>query len=203
MPPPTLPGMVVGTPAYMSPEQARGRTVDKRADIWAFGVVLYEMITGRRLFDGTNTTDVLAAVVRQEIDWRLLPGTVPMVVRHLLQRCLGRDPRDRLRDIGEARILLQQQTGSGDVPARASAPLGPRMVWPLVAGVAGLALGALAGTSLGGRKAAPVEPLRFTIPALAAMPVPRPTLSPVLAVSPDRSPTAWRPRMIRASSIAI
>jgi hypothetical protein len=102
----TAAGIIVGTAAYMSPEQARGKPVDRRADIWAFGVLLYEMLSGRRLFDGETVTDVLAAVVRQEIAWDALPGETPASVRRLLVRCLDRDPRLRLQDIGEARIAL-------------------------------------------------------------------------------------------------
>jgi hypothetical protein len=102
----TAAGLILGTAAYMSPEQARGKAVDRRADIWAFGVVLYEMLTGRRLFEGETVTDVLAAVVRQEIGWDALPAATPANVRRLLLRCLDRDPRQRLRDIGEGRVAL-------------------------------------------------------------------------------------------------
>ncbi len=102
----TRAGVVLGTAAYMSPEQARGKAVDKRADIWAFGVVLYEMLTGRRAFEGEEITDVLASVLRQEIDWTALPADVPERLRWLLERCLDRDSRRRLRDIGEARLAL-------------------------------------------------------------------------------------------------
>jgi serine/threonine protein kinase/dipeptidyl aminopeptidase/acylaminoacyl peptidase len=105
----TAAGVLLGTAAYMSPEQARGKPVDKRADIWAFGCVLYEMLTGRRAFDGDTVTDVLAAVVRTEPDWSLLPG-LPVRVRRTLERCLVREPKDRLRDIGEARIALGTTT---------------------------------------------------------------------------------------------
>ena len=90
----------------MSPEQARGRAVDKRADIWAFGVVLFEMLTGKRLFDGETVSDVLAAVLTREVDWTALPPDTPAGVRRLLRRCLDRDPRTRLRDIGEARVAV-------------------------------------------------------------------------------------------------
>ncbi|MFI4945804.1 MAG: serine/threonine-protein kinase, partial [Burkholderiales bacterium] len=95
-------GVILGTAAYMSPEQARGRPVDKRADIWSFGVVLYEMLTGERLFTGETVTDVLAAVVRQEISWDALPPATPEALRQLVRRCLERDAARRLRDIGEA-----------------------------------------------------------------------------------------------------
>src|SRR4030095_802762 len=101
----TREGLIVGTAAYMSPEQARGRPVDKRADIWAFGCVLWEMLTGRRPFDGETVTDVLAVVLTREPDFGLLPPTTPQSARRLLKRCLDKDPRTRLRDIGEARII--------------------------------------------------------------------------------------------------
>ena len=100
----TAAGLILGTAAYMAPEQARGRTVDKRADIWAFGVVLWEMLTGRRLFHGETLTDTLAAVLTREIDWSLLPGSTPPALVDLLRRCLERDPKKRLRDIGDVRL---------------------------------------------------------------------------------------------------
>jgi serine/threonine protein kinase len=99
-------GMILGTAAYMSPEQARGKTVDKRADIWAFGCVLYEMLAGRATFARDTLTDTLAAIVEREPDWRALPHITPNGVRRLLQRCLDKDPRQRLRDIGDARADL-------------------------------------------------------------------------------------------------
>src|SRR5512135_229408 len=109
----TQAGVVIGTAAYMSPEQARGKAVDKRADIWAFGVVLWEMLTGRRLFEGETVTDVLASVVKEPIRWEALPAATPASLRHLLRRCLDRDPRTRLRDIGEARVTLDRVRGGG------------------------------------------------------------------------------------------
>jgi Tol biopolymer transport system component len=102
----TREGVIAGTAPYMSPEQARGKTVDKRADIWAFGCVLYEVLTGRRAFAGDTTTDVLAAVVHRDPDWKLLPRTTPDNIRRLLIRCLEKDPTRRLRDIGEARVEI-------------------------------------------------------------------------------------------------
>jgi serine/threonine-protein kinase len=103
----TQAGMVMGTASYMSPEQARGKPVDKRTDVWAFGVVLYEMLTGKRLFDGETVSDVLASVLRSELDWTAIPATTPLPARRLLERCLERDPKRRLRDIGEARLALE------------------------------------------------------------------------------------------------
>ena len=99
-------GTILGTAAYMSPEQARGRTVDKRADVWAFGAVLYEMLSGQRAFKGDDIADTLAAVLRQDVDATVLPSSTPASVRRLIARCLERDVRQRLRDIGEARIVL-------------------------------------------------------------------------------------------------
>jgi eukaryotic-like serine/threonine-protein kinase len=103
---PTRIGTVVGTAAYMSPEQARGLAVDKRTDIWAFGCVLYEMLAGRQPFTGDTSSDVMAHVLEREPDWSALPATTPEGLKRLLRRCLQKDPRNRLRDIGEARFQL-------------------------------------------------------------------------------------------------
>ena len=106
-------GMILGTAAYMSPEQARGKTVDKRADIWAFGAVLYEMLTGVRPFIGEDTTDVIAAVVKTTPDWSALPDDVPRPVVTLIQRCLEKDRKARVGDIAVARFLLGDSTALG------------------------------------------------------------------------------------------
>jgi len=100
-------GMILGTAAYMSPEQAKGRAADKRSDVWAFGVVLYEMLTGKRAFDGEDVGDTLAAVLRGQPDLVSLPATTPLAIRRLLRRCLQKDSSDRLRDIGDARIEIR------------------------------------------------------------------------------------------------
>ena len=99
-------GMILGTAAYMAPEQARGKPVDKRADIWAFGCVLYEMLTGRRAFDGDDVTMVMASIVKSEPDWNALPAETPDAVRTVLRGCLQKDPRRRIRDIGDVRLAL-------------------------------------------------------------------------------------------------
>jgi eukaryotic-like serine/threonine-protein kinase len=104
----TREGMILGTPAYMSPEQARGQAVDKRTDIWAFGCVLYEMLTGRTAFAGQTISDTIAAILEREANWAVLPGSTPMRVRDLLQRCLRKDPRGRLHDIADARIEIEE-----------------------------------------------------------------------------------------------
>ena len=114
-------GVILGTAAYMAPEQAKGAAVDRRADIWAFGAVLWEMLTGRRAFAGETTSETLAAVLRDEVDWRSLPAATPPDLTRLLRRCLERDPKRRLRDIGEARLELERLAGSGS-PRDATAP---------------------------------------------------------------------------------
>ena len=106
----TQSGALIGTPAYMSPEQVRGRPVDRRTDIWAFGCVLFELLTGRRLFDGDSIADVLAAIVEREPDLSRLPSNTPPSLRALLSRCVDKDPRTRLQAIGEARIALDRRT---------------------------------------------------------------------------------------------
>ncbi len=113
-------GIVVGTPAYMSPEQARGKPVDRRADIWAFGCVLYEMLTGRAAFAAATVTDTLAAVLDREPDWSVLPDKTPPAIRRLLRRCLEKDPKLRLHDMGDAGLDLQDALTS---PSAHEAPL--------------------------------------------------------------------------------
>ena len=103
----TAVGMILGTAAYMSPEQAAAQPVDRRCDIWSFGVVLFEMLSGKRLFQGETVSHTLADVLRANLDWSLLPDDLPRPVRRLLERCLDRDPKRRLRDIGEARVVLR------------------------------------------------------------------------------------------------
>ena len=109
----TRAGMILGTAAYMSPEQARGKPVDKRADIWAFGVVLYEMLTGRRAFDGETISDVLAKVIEREPDWTALPASTPPGLRELLRRCARKDAKTRLQAIGDARVQIEELIISG------------------------------------------------------------------------------------------
>jgi eukaryotic-like serine/threonine-protein kinase len=113
-------GVIMGTAAYMSPEQARGKAVDKRADIWAFGCVLYEMLTGRRPFGGETVTDVLAAIVRSEPDWTALPPRIPVRLGLLLRRCLQKEPRQRLHDMGDARLEIDDAMRAAPEPATAA-----------------------------------------------------------------------------------
>jgi hypothetical protein len=107
---PSETGIILGTTAYMSPEQAKGKAVDRRADIWSFGVVLFEMLSGRQIFTGETTTEILAAVMRAEPDWTILPTALPPHIRELLIRCLVKDDKHRLRDIGDARLDLENAT---------------------------------------------------------------------------------------------
>jgi Tol biopolymer transport system component/predicted Ser/Thr protein kinase len=106
-------GMILGTAAYMAPEQAKGRSVDRRADVWAFGVVLFEMLSGRRAFEGDDVSDVLASVLKSDPDWSVLPADVPAPVRRFLRRCFEKDPKKRLRDIGEGMLQLEEGLAAG------------------------------------------------------------------------------------------
>ena len=133
-------GMVLGTPTYMSPEQARGKPVDRRTDLWAFGCVLYECLTGRRAFRAATMTDLLAAIVGTEPDWSRLPP-VPARVRELLQRCLEKDARMRLRDAGEARVQLQLAASGDDGAGDGSSAPARRGAGPWLLGALALVVG--------------------------------------------------------------
>lgn len=123
----TQAGIILGTAAYMSPEQAKGKPVDRRTDIWAFGCVLYEMLTGKMAFSGETVTDTLASVIRAEPDWSALPANTPTHTRVLLQRCLQKDARQRLRDIGDARIAIDEVlSGAAAGDGQSFAARGPR-----------------------------------------------------------------------------
>ena len=154
----TVRGMILGTAAYMAPEQAKGKTVDKRADVWAFGCVLYEMLTGRRAFAADDVADTLAAVLTRDLDLKALPAGIPANVRWLIRRCLERDPNRRLHDMADARLLLDDEAPGAretkvDVPAR-----GPRPFIPALAALSGLIVGASVMMWLG-RTPSPTQPL--------------------------------------------
>jgi eukaryotic-like serine/threonine-protein kinase len=159
----TAAGVILGTAAYMSPEQARGREADKRADVWAFGVVFFEMLTGARLFQGETISDTLAAVLRQDIPWSTLPPGTPGEITRLLRRCLERDRKNRLHDIADARIVLEEvvRGGGKEEPIVVTSPPGPAgMSRSLIFGagaIAALALGVVLG--------------RWTAPAPATAPI--------------------------------
>ena len=190
----TAAGIVVGTAAYMSPEQARGKSVDKRADIWAWGCLLYEMLTGRRAFEGETVSDTLASVLRAEIDWAALPDETPASVRRVLKRCLDRDVRTRFHDIADARIEMEEKDAAA--PARSASP-SPSRSQPTSArwrGAALFAAGAVlaAGLILLARRPAPrPEPVRrFALSGLNLL-VDR---GQSLALSPDGNTLVFRGR---------
>jgi serine/threonine protein kinase/tetratricopeptide (TPR) repeat protein len=168
---PTLPadnvtaqGIVMGTVAYMSPEQARGRLVDKRTDIWAFGCVLFEMLTGRPAFGGETVTDSLASIVTRDPDWERLPPETPEPIRALLDRCLQKDAAQRLRDIGDARIEIQavQTEASGSAPRSAFLKKRRRrMPWRALIAAAGIVTAVAAGVAFWNR---PAKPIPASIP---------------------------------------
>lgn len=141
----TEPGVILGTAAYMSPEQAKGRLADKRTDIWAYGCILFECLAGDRAFQGATVTETIAAILRGEPRWDSLPADTPANIRAVLRRCLQKDPRERLRDIGDARIEMKEEAG---LPAAPVPALTPRQIRPGVfaaACVAVLLLGVLIG----------------------------------------------------------
>ena len=160
----TMAGAILGTAAYMSPEQARGKQVDRRADIWSFGCVLYECLTGRAVFAGETVSDMVAQILKSEPDWRVLPPATPANVRRLLRLCLQKDPRERLRDIGDARLEL----GAADAaPVDATAPARRGAWWPAAAAglAAGIAITAVAWPALHpGAPAPAVREASVTLP---------------------------------------
>jgi serine/threonine protein kinase len=182
-------GMILGTAAYMSPEQAKGKAVDKRADIWAFGGVLYEMLSGRRAFDGEDVSTTMAAVLMKDPDWSALPASTPAALRKLIHRCLDRDPKLRLRDIGEARILLNDADALNDRPGTATgAPQSsraPLLPW-IVAGIAGLAAVGLAVRQFSAGDSGPDAAISFNVaPPPNVRPMSNGTDGHGGAISPD------------------
>jgi Tol biopolymer transport system component len=141
----TQAGMILGTAAYMAPEQARGRAVDRRADIWAFGVVLYEMLAGRRAFEGDDISITLASVLKEDVQWSALPADLPESIRRLLRRCLEKDPKRRLSAIGDARLELDDAASPPEVrpAAAASAGIGRRERWLWAAATGLVAIAAI------------------------------------------------------------
>ena len=217
-------GVLIGTAAYMSPEQARGRQADKRSDVWAFGAVLYEMLSGQLAFKGDDVFDTLSAVADRDIDWTTLPAATPPTVRRLLGRCLDRDPRHRLRDIGEARIVLEDPAPAtldrrSDVsadgrffpaPAR---PSGSRWRHAVLVALAAIVAGAAAFLTWQFKPSPPLHVARLSFPIPEEQ-----TLSSgarrVIAISPDgkqmvyaaapaglylRSLSASEPKLIRGT----
>src|SRR5262245_14107544 len=188
----TMAGVILGTAAYMSPEQAKGRPADKRSDIWAFGCVLFEMLTGKRPFDGDDVSDTLAAVLRAEPDWNALPAATPRAVRTLLRRCLEKDRKRRLADAADARLELEDALPEQPVPQSTvitKALLAPRAIPVVIAIVLASALTSAVWWGLRPTTEAPVV-TRFMIPLaddeiLASYPF------RAVAISPDGRQIVW------------
>jgi serine/threonine-protein kinase len=192
----TQAGIILGTAAYMSPEQARGRAVDKRSDVWSFGCVVYEMLAGRHTFNGDDISMTLATVLKGEPDWRALPEAVSPSLRQMLHRCLVKDPKDRLRDIGEARIVLAStgaRAGEEPHPTRVPTPSSPRrLAWPVAVIAAAIAF-AVVGAWIGRGFVSPAPPsivarIPIRLPADLFMTSPNRRR---IAVSPDGSRIAF------------
>ncbi len=182
----TMHGMILGTAAYMSPEQARGKAVDKRTDIWAFGCVLYELFVGRQAFEGEDVTDILAAVVRAEPDWQALPAATPLQIRSLLRRCLQKDKTLRLRDAGDARIEIQEALaapGAGvtttTLPAKGWRQV---LLWSIASSVAVAVISTIVVWNLKPSPPRPVTRTVITLPPGDRLAGPD---EPTIALSPD------------------
>jgi serine/threonine-protein kinase len=190
-------GTVIGTAAYMSPEQAKGRSVDQRADVWAFGAVVYEMLTGTRAFAGDDMSDTLVSVLRDDPDWTTLPADIPSSVRQTLRICLQKDPRKRVRDMSAVRLAL---AGAFDSPSPAIPIAGPATIpvararWPIVLpwAIGMFIVGGLAAAgimrSISRPFPAPVERFVITTPADA----PPARVVPAVAMSRDGSHLVYR-----------
>jgi len=160
----TQQGIIIGTAAYMSPEQASGKPADKRADIWSFGVVLFELLSGQRMFDGETVSHTLAGVLAGPIDFDKLPRQTPPAIRALLRRCLDRNVANRLRDIGEARVVIGAVlAGETPLPDAAPSPAPRRNPWVALAGAATLALAIVSFAHFREKPPAPATSIRFQI----------------------------------------
>src|SRR5687767_12309190 len=183
--PATQLGVILGTAAYMAPEQARGKPIDKRADIWAFGVVLYEVLTGKRAFAGESVTEVAGAVIHTEPDWNAMPAATSGALRMIVRRCLQKDPKQRFRDIGDVRLALDGAFATADAPApiAAATDVRSRRPGPVPLAVGAIAVALLAGTAVWLlTRQPPVSrpPMRFTV-----APADLESLTPLIDISPD------------------
>jgi serine/threonine-protein kinase len=197
----TQAGLIVGTAGYMSPEQARGKSVDKRTDIWAFGCVVYEMLSGKMAFEGDTVSDTIAAILDRDPDWSTVPAETPRTVRRLLQRCLDKDPKRRLRDIGDARVELEQVISAPGEDIDAGVAVQQSRAWrrrtQLVAAAAVVFAVSTAGLiwfTLTREDAGPGDSRvsRFTVD-LPERSVIVPTFNASLALSPDGTHLAYTP----------
>ncbi|HEV2233200.1 MAG TPA: protein kinase [Terriglobia bacterium] len=203
----TQAGMILGTAAYMSPEQAKGKSVDRRADIWAFGCVLYEMLTGKKTFEGETTSDVLAAVIRAEPEWHELPQNTPPSIQKLLRRCLEKDSKRRLQAIGEARIAIEETlSGTTDVGAAVydrreeekigghRPPLQRALPWALAAAM--LIVGFVAGWWLKARHSP-------SVPDWSAQMLGGPSIAFGARISPDGHTLAFQAMVDGTTQVAV
>jgi len=187
-------GIILGTAAYMAPEQAKGKAADKRSDIWAFGCILFEMLAGRRAFDGDDVSEMLAAVIKGEPHWSALPSSTPTATRRLLRRCLERDPRRRLHDIADARLELEEQEPPGVASVVASQSR-YRVAIPLAIVLVCSALTAAIVWALKPVPSAPLRKLEISADLTAGV-IPEETSSfePAVRMSPDGSRVAYMAR---------
>ena len=190
----TQAGMILGTAAYMSPEQAKGKTVDRRSDVWAFGAVLYEMLTGKRAFLGDDVSDTLALVLKFDPEWDSLPADAPSRIRQVIQSCLQKDPKQRIRDIGDVSLALGGafESGASQRPVSVAAVAQPvwRRAWPVAAAlvVGGIVTGLVVGPS----EETPPPPVRRFVHVLpAALTLPAASGS-LVALSPDGQTLVYR-----------
>jgi serine/threonine-protein kinase len=182
-------GMIMGTAAYMSPEQAKGRPVDKRSDVWAFGCVLYEMLTGRRAFQGDDVADTLATVLKSDPDWSLLPADTPPSIRRLLRKCLVKDPKSRVPDISVARFEIGEVLSGAPQEAPAAAPVVRRPPrGRTLAAMAGVAVAAAAAAVLGTwtfLRPSPEPVTRLTMQRPDSTPMGSASVNHDVAITPD------------------
>jgi eukaryotic-like serine/threonine-protein kinase len=198
---PTMPGVILGTAAYMSPEQARGRNIDKRTDIWSFGVVLYECSTGMNPFVGESVTDTIGAILHKEADWTAMSARAPLPVQMLLRRCLRKDREYRLHDIADARIEIQDALSGGPEgavlsgsPATTGASrraFGISVTAALVFGVSTILFGWLAARPQPGPPPAPILSLSVVEDSVSHVAAPAHLHGPTLAIAPDGSRIAF------------
>jgi Tol biopolymer transport system component len=203
----TQEGRILGTPAYMSPEQVRGKPVDRRTDIWAFGCVLYELLTARQAFRGDTLSDSIAGVLEREPDWQVLPPGTPEKIRELLRRCLRKDPQHRLRDIGDARIEMEEalaapEAGELGAPAKG---IGARWKGALLWGVPVLLLAAVTSVAIWNRKSSaprtsgPVSRIAIALPP--GQPLAGLEMGTSVALSPDGTHLAYAARQGRTEQL--
>jgi serine/threonine-protein kinase len=187
----TMQGVILGTAAYMSPEQARGKACDKRTDIWAFGCVLYELLTGKQAFQGESTTEILAAVLKEEPDWKTLPASTPTKIQDLLRRCLQKEMNKRARDAGDVRIEIEEALAAPAKAEPAAAVKGIRALgrrWLIISVGALLLVGVIASLATWNLKPSPSQqPVTRTVITLP----PGQQLVSTVALSPDGNHLAY------------